>query len=170
MSSSPITPPIADQFSRLTASLSVEADIAAELLTLLREEPIVLVSRDHQAILALCQRKQDLAEQLVQSEVARRRCLEGSRLPVDLPLLERALKTAGAEEAASACQNLKQIAGACAEYNRSNGILVESRLRHVRQALEIVTGRTAEAESYAPTYGQRNRIIQYSSGRSWAKA
>ncbi|CAK0759303.1 flagella synthesis protein FlgN [Gammaproteobacteria bacterium] len=156
--------------SRLIASLSEEATIAAKLLSLLEEEPKVLLGRDHQAILELSHRKQNLAEQLVQGELARRRCLEGSGLPVDLPLLEKALKDAGAEEAAAACHHLKKIATACAEYNRSNGIQVETRLRHVRRALEIVTGRPPEVESYGPTYGQRNRLAPRGNGRSWAKA
>lgn len=157
-------------FPKLAAIISEETVIASELLSALEEETTVLASGDPQAILALAHRKQKLAEQLANAEKGRHACLEGSGLPMDLPALEKALKGSCAKEAITACQNLKQIATACAEYNRSNGILVESRLRHVLRAFEIVTGRNSETELHGLTYGgQRNRLGQRSLGHSWAK-
>jgi flagellar biosynthesis/type III secretory pathway chaperone len=151
-----------DLFQKLMASLVTEADTAAELLALLEKEAHALASRDTQAILDLCLRKQCLAERLAEGETMRHRCLEGSGLPRDLPTLEAALKAAGATTVASACQHLGQLATTCAERNRRNGALVEGRLRHVRRALEVITGHTPAVELYGPALGQRKR--------AWVKA
>jgi flagellar biosynthesis/type III secretory pathway chaperone len=157
-------------FSKLVALISEETVIASKLLSVLEEEATVLASGDPQAILTLSHRKQKLAEQLAEAEMGRCDCIEGSGLPMDLSALENVLKESCTKEAVTACQNLKQMATACAEYNRSNGIFVENRLRHVSRAFEIVTGRNSETELRGLTYGgQRNRLGQSGQGRSWAK-
>ncbi len=160
----------------LTDSLSSEAGVAAGLLSLLAEESAVLVGNDHSALLALTHRKHVLAERLAQGEVERRRRLRELGLPEEMDALEKLLLTAGAEDALAACQNLRKTARACAERNRKNGILVETRLRHTERALEIITGRPFEVETYGARpgsygYGQRTRMGQRSSsGRSLARA
>ena len=154
----------------LTESLSAEADIAARLLSLLQEEAVVLAGNDHNAVLALSHRKQLLAEQLAESERVRCQRLGEIGLPTHLPVLEKALRDIGAEEASATCRNLKRTALACNERNCKNGLLVENRLQHTRRALEIITGRTFEPEGYGATYGQRGRVGRRSGGRSLALA
>ncbi|CAK0758628.1 flagella synthesis protein FlgN [Gammaproteobacteria bacterium] len=156
-----------DLFPGLVEQLSAQTSIAEELLSLLEQEPTVLASRDHHDIVDLSRHKQYLAEKLAEEENKRCHYLETAGLPTDLLLLETALREAGAETAATACQNLKQSAAACAEHNRNNGILVENRLRHVARALEIVTGQSSETTEI--TYGAQSKRLGRGNGRSWAK-
>lgn len=158
-----------DILNRLTACLLMETDRITELQALLQEEPVILASHDPQAIIALSNRKQNLADQLSECETSRRSYLAEIGLPMNLNDLEKNLHQIGAEESAAACQRLKKIASLCAEYNRNNGILVENRLRYVLQALHIVMGRSAEPDIRELTYGQRQGLGQRNTGRALAK-
>lgn len=158
-------------FSKLFNNFSEQVKLAKELLLILEEEPKVLTSNNHKAIIELSSNKQRLAEKLAAGENERRLILEEYQLPLDLKELEAELNKIGDESAAIICQKLREVALSCFEYNRNNGILIENRLIHTLKALEIVAGQSMEYSVFdKPIYGgNRSRLIQ-SSRRSWGKA
>ncbi|CAK0777331.1 flagella synthesis protein FlgN [Gammaproteobacteria bacterium] len=157
-----------DLLPQLTSQLEAQVSLAKTLLGLLEGEARVVTCSDPKAILDLAHRKQEIAEHLEQVEKSRSLCLENYGLPVALSLLEQTLLHAGATQAAATCKELSQIALACFESNRTNGILVESRFRHARHALEIVAGHSPANDSYGPSRKSYGTEKSRSAGRSWA--
>jgi len=157
-----------DFLPQLTSQLEAQVSLAKTLLGILEGEARVVTSSDPKAILDLAHRKQEIAEHLEQVEKSRSLCLGNFGLPIALSLLEKALLHAGAIQAAATCNELSQVALACFESNRTNGILVESRFRHARRALEIVAGHSPANESYGPSRSGYGTEKSRFAGRSWA--
>jgi len=147
----------------LAGLLSQAVELATELLHILEEEPRVLTGCEPIEIVAFSQRKEGLAEQL--NEIEKRRCdfLTANKLPLNLIALGEELRLNGNVAATNLCNRLQQIAIACMEANRRNGVLVENRLRYTRRALSIITGHASE-EDPSLTYPKRRKPPPFRAG------
>ncbi len=149
----------------LVGILKDQTEAARQLLAVLEEETVVLAAAKPASIEEVAQRKLTLADTLEDLELRRRSTVGALRLPLKLTELGEALATAGVPRGAEICLLLEKVALACGERNQASALLLASRQQHVKRALELLTGQTAETELYGPSRSRRS-----GGGRSWARA
>ncbi len=137
----------------LTRTLvSVAGDIAfvaKRLLALLESERIALIAGDNVAIDIASANKQTLLQQIECLDDERRHLLASINGGYQVPFtMEREL----AHNAAALAQwrETEALLSKCQQLNQANGSVVELRIRHVRKALDLLSGNPAQAELYGP--------------------
>lgn len=121
---------------------------AAQLREALMAERAALNAGDEQQLLATTAQKTQLLQRLDALERERvhllEQCVERGR---SQPFaMSKAL--AGRPEVLSAWEQALRTLEECRIQNQANGSTVEARLRHVRRALELLTGARADADLY----------------------
>lgn len=141
----------AAELTRTLATVAEEIATAAKrLLAQLETERSALISGDATTIDLVTAKKQALLQQIETLESERRHLLsyigEGT---YQLPFaMEREL--AQYKGAAQQWRDTVATLARCQQLNEANGSLVELRMRHVRQALDLVMGVPSRTELYGP--------------------
>ncbi|MBI5660359.1 MAG: flagellar protein FlgN [Nitrosomonadales bacterium] len=139
-------PAMADLSSRLYA----ERDALGSFIALLETEQEALLGGDTERLLALSESKVRATGELVKLAEARRNDLHacGAAMGADGAA---AWLQAHAANLLPAWRSIKQLAGEARHLNRTNGALIQSRLRHNQQALVVLQNAARNANGlYGP--------------------
>ncbi|MCB1859056.1 MAG: flagellar protein FlgN [Gammaproteobacteria bacterium] len=137
----------------LSQLLSQELAVAGDLLQVLDHERDALTREDPQGIEATTMDKQQLMVQLRELLTRRDAFLMERGYSTGKPGMDAILKELAADlsdDTQTLWQSLGQVAGKLRDSNDTNGILVSLAQRQTRQALEILTGRTGQQQTYGP--------------------
>lgn len=133
----------------LAALLGEEAAALAALEELLRQEHEVLVNNDVAALEKSAPARQEKVGALMRIENERQSLCRMHGYSADRSGLERMIAWCDPEgtlrERLEACA---AGAGRCRELNQRNGALVAARMKRVENALNVLTGRPAQAATY----------------------
>jgi flagella synthesis protein FlgN len=132
----------------LAATVAEIAATAHQLQQVLQAEHAALIAADEHGLLAATAQKTQCLQRLDALEVERAHllalCVDGGR---SQPFaMTRAL--AERPDALLAWEQAVQTLEDCRSRNQVNGSTVEARLRHVRRALELLTGASTESDLY----------------------
>ncbi|MES9958616.1 MAG: flagellar protein FlgN [Sedimenticola sp.] len=146
----------ADQQQTLTNLLNAEVTTARQLKQLLEKEYEALTAGNPEQILAVTQEKDAALQQMLQHDRERNRFLGTLPVAAAAGELGKILDTLSPESAASsAWHELQGLAEALHQQNTINGGMVAIGQRHTRQALDILSGRTHDGDTYGPEGEQR---------------
>lgn len=147
----------------LTQIVEAEAETAGRFVELLQREGEALNSADIDSLDTLVARKNDLAAELSSLAEQRNTLLAKSGFSNDRSGIEAWL---GAHPASKSVRKtwsrLLALAGEARELNRLNGELIQLRMQHNSQALEILLGASRQTNLYGPdgqSAPQNNRRI-----------
>lgn len=132
---------------------AVEAEVAAvqRFITLLELEQDLLVRGDVDQLIDLAREKNELAAQITALGGRRAEALAAGRLPADRAGIDAWLAAHPPEtRARDAWDALMLLAGQAHEVNRANGELIQMRMQHNAQALEVLLGTNASLTLYGP--------------------
>lgn len=125
------------------------AAAAERLETALRLEHDALIGNDDQALDATGRDKDALVRTLEALEGERQRI--GRRLGISLGPAPMRAALAGQPEARDRWAACLAVLERCQAINAGNGRIVESKLHHVRAALDLISGRLPGSATYGPT-------------------
>ncbi len=135
----------------LARFLDEEAAALGDFLDLLQKEQEALVRGDAEALLPLAEDKNQHFARLAQLAERRNEALARLGLPADRPGMEAWL--AGTGDLAAARRRWQEMLERLArarELNRTNGILIATRLQHNQQALQALLFAANQAALYGP--------------------
>ena len=138
-----------------TSRLQTECDALKEFVTLLETEQQALISGNTEQLLPLADNKVLAAQEL--SELAKVRsdgllALAGKNNPGDMA----AWLQAHAANSLPVWQNILQLAEKAQQLNRTNGILIQTKLRHNQQALMALQSAAHSTSGLYGPDGQHN--------------
>lgn len=146
----------------LATLLSQEVSALTELAGCLEREYALLVANDVERLEAAMEERQVALGTLLRVEDERRSLCRTHGHGVDASGLERLLAWCDPRGTLRALwAQCAQGAGRCRDLNDKNGALVHARMRRVENALGVLTGRSAEAQ----TYGPKDAYAAHRSGR-----
>lgn len=132
----------------LAAHLSAERDALRAFIALLETEQKDLVGGRMEQLLDLADRKTRAAQELNRMEGERKDKLRARRVagsPEDW------LRTQAEADLRQSWNDILQLAGQAQEINRTNGILIQTRLRHNQQALTVLYKASSDVQGlYGP--------------------
>lgn len=147
----------------ITRLLSREIDCARILLQTLERENQALTRGEVEEIEAVSALKQQQMQQLQQLLLMRDRFLEHHDLTPGKPGTEQLLERFGQPDNARALwQDLQELAARLREQNEINGGIVALGHQHVRQALDLLTGRCSGNDTYGPAGNRHPARLQHS--------
>ncbi len=142
--------PMLTEFSLL---LSEEISLGSSLLDVLGHEREALTHEDPTEIERIAEQKQIIMEKLREQLVLRDRFLVGRGYSTGKIGTDKLLNNSDRKSASVAneqWEQLQQLAEELQISNDINGTMVTMATRQVRQALEILTGRTDQQQTYGP--------------------
>jgi flagella synthesis protein FlgN len=148
---------VADFVSRLNA----ERSALKEFVTLLETEQQALIGGDAEQLLALSEKKTQAVQELSGMAQSRKNDLQAFGVQIGDGAVMKWLR-ANAAGSLSAWQDIQKLAEQLQYLNRTNGVLIQSRLRHNQQALTVLHN---AANSAHGLYGADGQPRIPSSGR-----
>lgn len=141
----------APDHATFVAGLRREVSAFADFIDLLRQEQTCLTTAEMDPLSQLTRRKEDKVEEL--SALARLRCafLESHALPATSDGMRHWISAQGgaqSQELSDLWQRLAQGADEAQRLNRTNGLLINSRMTHTREALKALNGVTRSPGVY----------------------
>lgn len=134
----------------LARLLEEEAAALGDFLDLLQKEQEALVRGDAEALLPLAEDKNRHFARLAQLAEGRNQALARLGLPADRPGMEAWLAGTGEPTARRRWQEMLERLVRARELNRTNGILIVTRLQHNQQALQVLLAAADQAALYGP--------------------
>ncbi len=135
---------------------------------LLQQEQGVLIKGDVDQLLQLAARKSELIEKLAELSTQRIRLITAASCENSASGIATFLDTINAPPATrDMWSKLLELAREVDQINRSNGILIDTRLRHNQQTLSVLQ---SAANPSASLYGPNGQISGAASGRRLDKA
>ena len=136
-----------------TTHLTAEIGCARELLQTLQQEYRALTRGDIDGIESASRSKQEQMQRLQQQMQHRDHLLRQQGLPPGPAGMEQWLERLDDADATTLWHELQQLAERLQEQNEINGGLVALSQRQVRQALELLGGRSGGSDTYGPAGG-----------------
>jgi len=152
--------PTQTQPQQLAVLLSGEIACARDLLQILGREYQALTHAEADQIESLSAEKRRQMQQLQQRLLERDRFLLRQGLAPAKQGMEQLLKQASPlHDIHSLWEELQALAGRLREQNEINGGIVSLGQRHVQQALDLLTGRSSNGDTYGPAGGHRSAPV-----------
>ena len=153
--------PSRKEIQQLSELLSAELESACKLLALLEQEHQLLVKGEAEAIRSISEQKQAQIRQFNGQLLVRDRFLTVHQLPPGREGTDLFLQEIPQEESIRKCwSQIQKLAAELNDRNEVNGTIVALAQRHVRQALNLLTGRTDQSNTYSPAGQQSAQLPQ----------
>lgn len=128
-----------------------EADSIERFVGLLEEEKALLTENRAEALAAVIEQKEELAAKLNTLSRQRGEYLAGNGFSSDRAGMESWLAGhSGQKKAIAAWDRTLSLAAQAKELNRVNGQLIDLRLRHTGEALEVLLRKESRLDLYGP--------------------
>jgi len=148
------------QPQQLALLLSGEIACARDLLQILGREYQALTHAEADQIKSISVEKQRQMQQLQERLLERDHFLLRQGLAPGKQGTELLLKqTPPLHDSQSLWEELQALAGRLREQNETNGGIVSLGQRHVQQALDLLTGRSSNGDTYGPAGGHRSAPV-----------
>lgn len=152
-----------DKDAVFSALIKAEFDGFQEFLQLLQQEQGALIKGDVDQLTQLAARKSELVETLAGLGAQRNACISAAGCESSASGIAAYLDAIKAQGATRELwSKLLGLAREADQINRSNGILIDTRLRHNQQALSVLH---SAANPAASLYGPDGQISGAASGR-----
>ncbi len=153
--------------SGLDAELQIELDMTASFISLLQKEQEALIGANLEILETLPREKAELAMQLTRLSNQRDQRLSSQGLKSDRKGMETLIsRCPNAESATVKWNELLRLAESAQQLNRTNGDLINTRLRYNQQALTVMQNATGGS---APLYGPTGRTFTVKGGRQFGE-
>ena len=153
--------------SGLDAELQTELDITASFINLLQKEQEALIGANLEILETLPREKADLTIQLTRLSNRRDQRLSSQGLKSDRKGMETLIaRCPKAESTRVKWNELLRLAESAQQLNRTNGDLINTRLRYNQQALTVMQNAT---DGSAPLYGPTGRTFTVKGGRQFGQ-
>lgn len=139
----------------LSSRLHTERDALSSFIALLETEQQALLGGDTEQLLALSESKNRATGELAKLAEARRNVLQARGVAMEAGGVAAWLQ-AHAANLLPAWHSIQQLAGEARHLNRTNGALIQSRLRHNQQALVVLQNAARNANGLYGPDGQPN--------------
>lgn len=156
-----------DTAASFAADTKAEYEVFQEFHRTLQLEHTALIQGETEHLLQLAPRKSELIEKLAIFSMARSHMLQAAGHENNSAGIAALLDALGVDAATRKLWNdLLTLAREAEQVNRSNGILIETHLRHNQQALAVLRA----AANPGSLYGANGQISNMSGGRTRDKA
>jgi flagellar biosynthesis/type III secretory pathway chaperone len=143
------------QQEQLIHLLNAEMETARQLEPVLESEHDALSRGDAEAILSLSEEKRTVMERMQKQLAMRNRFLQSIGLPPGREGTEQ-MAVSGNDRLAAAWQNLHQLIERLNQQNTINGGIVVLSHRFTRQAIDLLSGKQPNSDTYGPSGEQRS--------------